>query len=57
MLSYDVRQDSSLEDEKAKKEDRPSSSLRSTHSVTVQMKKEPGEWPLKAEKTRQAGSI
>ena len=39
MCNQSSDQDSSLEDEKAKKEDRPSSSHLSTHSGTIQMKK------------------
>ena len=38
-LDSDQDQDSSLEDEQAKKEDRPSSSHISTHSRTIQTKK------------------
>ena len=39
MCNQSSEQDSALEDEKAKKEDRPSSSYLSTHSGTIQTKK------------------
>ena len=41
MLRQFSNQDSSLEDEKVKKEDRPSSSHLSTRSGTIQTKKHP----------------
>ena len=52
-------QDSSLEDEKAKKEDRPSFSHLSTHSVTMQTKKNLAMTSLSREKytTTASGKI
>ena len=48
-------QDSLLEDEKAKKEDRPSSSHFSTHSGTIQTNKEPCDDPSKPRKVHYHG--